>query len=135
MNAIDTNILIYAQDPRDTVKQGAAQDLIVSLAEGVLLWQVACEFVAASRKLTNYGFTIERAWDILGEIRQVWGLALPDESVLNLARTLLQAHDLSFWDAALAAACVRAGVRRLYSEDFGDPAPRLSGLEIVNPFS
>lgn len=50
MNAVDTNILIYVQDTRDPVKQAKAVELIDTLTEGVLLWQVACEYVAASRK-------------------------------------------------------------------------------------
>lgn len=49
MNAVDTNVLIYAHDPRDLVKQNKAVALIASLTDGVLLWQVACEYVAASR--------------------------------------------------------------------------------------
>lgn len=134
MNAVDTNILIYAQDPSDAAKQRAAQRLIKTLEEGVLLWQVACEFVAATRKLAAYGFTTDRAWRILRELRQAWSLALPDENVLVRTERLLKGHSLSFWDAALIAACLHAGVSRLYSEDFGDPAPRVDGLEIVNPF-
>jgi pimeloyl-ACP methyl ester carboxylesterase len=51
MNAVDTNILIYLNDPRDPVKQGIAISLVSALTEGVLLWQVACEYLAASRKL------------------------------------------------------------------------------------
>jgi predicted nucleic acid-binding protein len=51
MNAVDTNVLIYAHDPRDPVKQNQAVALIASLTNGVLLWQVACEYVNASRKL------------------------------------------------------------------------------------
>ncbi len=54
MNAVDTNVLIYAHDPRDTIKQNQAVSLIASLTNGVLLWQVACEYVAASRKLAAY---------------------------------------------------------------------------------
>ena len=46
MNAVDTNILIYAQDPRDKSKQKIAQQLIATLDDGVLLWQVACEYLS-----------------------------------------------------------------------------------------
>ena len=50
MIALDTNILIYACDKADPKRQQAALDLVSSASDGVLLWQVACEFVAASRK-------------------------------------------------------------------------------------
>ena len=52
MIALDTNILIYACDKADLKRQQVALDLISNAHDGVLLWQVACEFVAASRKLT-----------------------------------------------------------------------------------
>jgi len=38
MNAVDTNVLVYAHDPRDPVKQDKAAALIASLSDGVLLW-------------------------------------------------------------------------------------------------
>ncbi len=51
MNAVDTNILIYAHDTRYPAKLAIAETLIRTLTDGVLLWQVACEYVAASRRL------------------------------------------------------------------------------------
>ena len=56
MNAADTNVLIYAHDPRDEIKRSKALDLVASLDDGVLIWQVACEFLAASRKLGPLGY-------------------------------------------------------------------------------
>jgi predicted nucleic acid-binding protein len=62
MNAVDTNILIYARDPRDPRKQQSAQDLIATLPDVVLLWQVACEYIAAARKLERLGYDQQQAW-------------------------------------------------------------------------
>lgn len=45
MNAVDTNVLLYAHDSRDPAKQTIAIALIESLTEGILLWQVACEII------------------------------------------------------------------------------------------
>lgn len=50
MNAVDTNVLFYVHDPRDVTKQVIASNLLQSLTDGVLLWQVACEYLSASRK-------------------------------------------------------------------------------------
>ena len=47
MNAVDTNVLVYACDPRNASKQGTAATLIETLDDPVLLWQVACEYQAA----------------------------------------------------------------------------------------
>jgi hypothetical protein len=51
MIAIDTNILRYVYDDRTPEKQERSMLLIAGLADGALLWQVALEFLAASRKL------------------------------------------------------------------------------------
>jgi predicted nucleic acid-binding protein len=69
MNAVDTNVLISARDPRDPVKQEKARSLTANLTDGVLLWQVACEFIAASRKLTAIGYTQAQAWGELEQLR------------------------------------------------------------------
>ena len=62
MNAVDTNVLVYLHDPRDRNKQAAAAALVSSLTDGVLIWQVACEYVAAARKLKALGVTNDEIW-------------------------------------------------------------------------
>lgn len=133
MNAVDTNILLYAHDPRDAPKQAAAVSIIQSLTNGVLLWQVACEYLAASRKLEPLGYSQAQAWQNIRDLSQVWTTILPDWSVMARTERLLNSYSLSFWDAAIIAACLEGGVTRLYSEDF-DAYPKVDGLEILNPF-
>ncbi len=72
MNAVDTNILFYARDPRDIRKQQIAIGLIDSLVDGALLWQVACEYLSASRKLEAFGYEPEHAVADILELRQGW---------------------------------------------------------------
>jgi len=60
MIAVDTNVLIYACDQSDPRRQTIALDLIAASTDGVLLWQVACEFLAASRKLSKQGLPQRR---------------------------------------------------------------------------
>jgi len=133
MNAIDTNVLIYAHDPRDPRKQTTAIALIESLADAVLLWQVACEYISAAKKIEPFGYSREQAWLDIRELRSVWDAILPSWEVADRAERLLDRYSLSFWDAMIVAACAEAGVERLYSEDFGDRT--IDGLEIANPFS
>ncbi len=71
MNAVDTNVLIYAHDRRDPRKQALAVSLIQSQADGVLLWQVACEYLSASRKLESQGYSMEQAWQDIRDLRSV----------------------------------------------------------------
>lgn len=134
MNAVDTNVLIYARDPRDPVKQQKARELTSGMPDGVLLWQVACEFIAASRKLTEVGYTQAEAWRELEKLRRLWTMILPSESVLMRAEQLTATRNLSFWDSLLVAACIEGGVTRLYTEDFDASLSRATDVEIINPF-
>lgn len=134
MNAVDTNILLYVHDPRDPGKQATATALLQSMTDGVLLWQVACEYIAASRRLEPFGYSRAQAWRDISDLRRVWTTILPSWSVLERAELLLDSYSLSFWDAMIIAACLEAGLTRLYSEDF-DAYPHVDGLEIVNPFA
>lgn len=133
MNAVDTNVLIYVHDPRDAGKQQAADALVQSIIDGVLLWQVACEFIAASRKLEHLGFSPDKAWQELHRLRGLWTTKLPSWAVIERAEKLLSHYSLSFWDAMIIAACLEGGVTHLYSEDF-DAYPNINGLSLINPF-
>ncbi len=133
MIAVDTNVLIYACDQSDPRRQTIALDLIANCTNGVLLWQVACEFLAASRKLSKQGFTPTHAWNRLSEFQDLFPLVLPAVTNLSRARELHILHAVSLWDALILAACVEAGVAVLYSEDL----PGLSVVEtvrVINPF-
>jgi predicted nucleic acid-binding protein len=126
--------LIYARDPRDPVKQQEARALTANLTGGALLWQFACEFIAASRKLTAVGYTQAHAWGELEQLRVLWKLIVPSENVFVRAEELTASHNLSFWDAMIIAACMEGSITRLYSEDFDNSLTQATGVEIVKPF-
>jgi predicted nucleic acid-binding protein len=134
MNAVDTNVLVYVRDPRDSAKQQKAIGLTTGMGDGALLWQVACEFVAASRKLAPFGFTQAEAWRELERLRRLWKTILPSENVLTRAEQLTATHNFSFWDSMLVAACIDGGITRLYTEDFDASISKAIGIEIINPF-
>ena len=89
MNAVDTNILIYARDPRDPAKRMAAGTLLSSLTDGVLLWQVACEYISASRKLEQFGFDREQALADVADMRESWQTILPAWNIMDRAVQLM----------------------------------------------
>ncbi len=133
MNAVDTNVLIYVHDDRDPAKKFAARELVDSLQNGVLLWQVACEYLAATRKLAPQGYTLDDGKQDIDDLRQFWQTALPTWAVFDQSHDVMKRYSLSNWDALLVAACLDAGVQTLYTEDLGAPRS-IDGLEIVNPF-
>lgn len=133
MNAVDTNVLIYVHDYRDPSKQATAESLVRTLPDAVLLWQVACEYIAASRKLEPFGYSREKSWQDVNKLLKLWRAQPPTWDVLHRAEDLMRRYSLSSWDALLIAACLEGGVTRLYSEDF-DASAQAEGLEIINPF-
>jgi len=134
MNAVDTNVLLYACDKSDPRRHAIARKIIAQTEGGVLVWQVAAEFVAAARRLEIRGFTRTIAWARLKNFLRVYRLVLPSRPVLDHAQRLHAEQQWSFWDAMIAGACLEAGVTRLYSEDLpGRAAPH--PLEIINPLA
>jgi predicted nucleic acid-binding protein len=132
MNAVDTNILIYVNDPRDLAKQEIAIYLVSTLTEGVLLWQVSCEYLAASRKLESQGYDRAQAYQYIRDLQQVWYTALPTWNVIDRAENLMGRFNLSHWDSMIIAACLEVNVQTFYTEDLG--YKNIDGLGIVNPF-
>jgi predicted nucleic acid-binding protein len=136
MNAVDTNVLLYVRDARNPDKQLKAIQLIEQLGDCVCLWQVACEYLAASRKLAPQGLTLEIAWRDIEDYIKDWVLIEPSKAVLTQAVDLCKHYSLSYWDAMLVAACADAGVTRLYSEDLGSMSYGvIEGVSLVNPFA
>lgn len=137
MNAIDTNVLIYAADTIELQKQPIAAQLCNDLARAndtVLLWQVLLEFARWVTTKQHEGVlssTEIRA--LLMTARQSFPLRMPAPACLNLALDLAEQHTLSHWDSMLVAACLEAGVTTLYTEDMGAPR-KIETLELVNPF-
>jgi predicted nucleic acid-binding protein len=133
MIALDTNVLIYACDKADPARQQIALDVISSDPDAVILWQVACEFIAASRKLAPQGFTAPDAWDRLGDFLAICPLMVPTgAAILDRAKKLQLTQNVSFWDAMILAACIDASIDVLYSEDI--PGQGIDGIRVVDPF-
>jgi predicted nucleic acid-binding protein len=96
-------------------------------------WRVACEFIAASRKLSAQGFGATDAWNRLADFLALFRPILPTAGVLERAQRMQTNHGVSFWDALILAACAEAGGEILYSQDVpGIPTP--GGVKVVNPF-
>ena len=121
------------QDTRDLIKQAKAVALVKGLPDAVLLWQVANEYLAASRKLVPFGYNQAQAFQDINNWRKVWKTILPTWAVMDKAEDVRQRFNLSFWDAMVIAACLEGGVTRLYSEDF-DAYQQIDGLQLSNPF-
>ena len=100
MNAVDTNILFYAQDPRDPRKKAIASSLIGSLTDGILLWQVICEFIATSRKLEPFGYDSKKAYEDVPRPWPILGHGFARLGNVGPPMDLMNRRSVSFWDPA-----------------------------------
>jgi predicted nucleic acid-binding protein len=83
--------------------------------------------------LQPFGYSFTDAVEDVRNLRLAWNTVLPEWTTLDRMEDLKARYSLSFWDRLLIATCLEAGVRRLFSEDFGGYA-RVESLDIVNPF-
>ncbi len=139
MNAVDTNVLVYAFDADEPVKQAKAQHLLDRLVprrgETELRWQVAGEFLNCLRKWQATGrMSAEDVEANFGDIIASFPLRLPVASLFAVSFELRARYSLSHWDSLLVAGCKEAGVDVLYTEDL-DAGTNYDGVRIVNPFS
>lgn len=133
MTGVDTNVLLYAEDPRDPRKQGIAANLIPTLTDGLLFWQVAVEYLAASRKLEPFGYSRKMVFADLRGFQNLWQPILPSWSIFNPSEYLLDNYKISYFDALIVAACLENNIPKLYTEDIADNF-RKEGLEVISPF-
>ncbi len=139
MNAVDTNVLVYFLDKDEPAKRAKAIKLLDALVkedvETVLLWQVAAEFLSCLRRWENEGrISRQEVLENLRRLESMFWCVPPPQSVLRKSLELSSRYSLSHWDSMLLAACIEAGVRRLYSEDL-DPGTEYDSVTVVNPFA
>jgi len=130
---VDTNVLVYADDARDAVKQQTARDLlrrVVREGSGKLSLQVLQEFFAAATgKLGLSAVGARRRVEVFAQLDVV---RLDVEDVLA-AIDLHRLHQLSIWDALVVRAALVSGCRTLYTEDL-QHGRKFESLQVVDPF-
>jgi predicted nucleic acid-binding protein len=129
----DTNILVYADDDAEPVKQRRAIELVAEHRRsrtGVLSLQVLQEyFVTVTRKLHVDAAVARRKVELLSE----FDVVAPDVSDILAAIDLHRLHGVSFWDALIIRSAKQSGSSILLSEDMQDQR-ELEGIRIINPF-
>jgi len=130
---VDTNVLIYAFDEADPVKQAAARRWRAALwksRRGRTSFQVLQEFYVKVTKQWPAARTQARA-----EVRDLlaWRPVQVDGDLIEGAWKIQDRYRLSFWDALIVAAARSASCRYLLTEDL-QPDQNLDGIRVVSPF-
>jgi len=134
MRFVDTNVLVYAEQPDAGSKHTAACSLlrdIWSRRDGVVSAQVLQElFVTVTRKSPRpYTAAIARR---LVANYSTWRVVPVDGAIVLSAIDIQQETSLSYWDAAIVAAALVAGATELLTEDLND-GQIIRGVHVRNP--
>ncbi len=138
MNAVDTNVLLYAVDEDEPAKRKQARDLLRQLGhtdEPLLPWQVLGEFLASLRRWEQQrGYDPRRTRRYFPLITSRMRIVYPNLAAADRSFELRERYSLSHRDSMLLAACAIAGVDTLYSEDMDD-GMTYGTVKVVNPFA
>ena len=130
---LDSNVLVYSDDPRDPAKQQTALNLIKIYLRGrtgVVSLQVLQEyFVSATGKLKLDAELARRRVEVFAKFH----VSEPTVNDILAAIDLHRLHGFSFWDALILRMAKQAGCRLLLSEDM-QHGQEIDGVKIVNPF-
>ena len=134
---VDTNVLVYAHDRGEPVKQSQAIQILAALGvagEGRLTAQVLGEFFRATTKPPVLMLTQEQAQQQIDDFIASWTILDTTAMVVQEAVRGVRTHRLSYYDAQVWAAARLNQVGIVFSEDFAEGST-LEGVRFVNPFS
>jgi predicted nucleic acid-binding protein len=130
---LDTNVLVYGDDGKESAKQKTALDLIRVHRErrtGVVSLQILQEyFVAATRKLKVDAEIARNKVEIYSKFH----VAEPSVTDILAAIDLHRLRGFSYYDALVLRMAKQSGCRILLSEDM-QHGQDVDGVRIVNPF-
>lgn len=131
---VDTNILVYAYDRADIEKHDRAVATLAELDPGDLIisTQVLSEFFVVATRPNQRLLSPQAARDAVVAL----SVTTVEPVDVDLVRRALDVHStalVSYWDALILAAAVRAGCARLLTEDL-TAGSIVQGVRIENPF-
>lgn len=132
---VDTNVLVYAHDGSEPVKQPLARAVLERLwasGTGVLSTQVLQEFYAVATSLQKLSMSPPEAREII-ELYSTWTVIVLEPALILTASRLNERRSVAWWDALIMEAARVAGAQRILSEDLQD-GQELEGVRIENPF-
>ena len=132
--AIDTNLLVYAEESDRSAKKKIAVALLSELSP-------ATTFVPVQALIELFHLLVRKARVPVSSARAAvvtwqdsFQVIETSESILTAALTLGVDHRLTIGDAVVLAAAAGAGCRLLLSEDLQDGFT-WSGVTVTNPFA
>jgi predicted nucleic acid-binding protein len=133
---VDTNILVYARDLSEPVKQPLASQWLDKLWReqlGRTSTQVLSEYYVVTTQKLKLSLGTEEAWDDVKALF-AWDPQPVDIDLQLRARDIQLRYRLSWWDSLIVAAAQAQNCALLLSEDMQDRA-MYGSVTIRNPFT
>jgi predicted nucleic acid-binding protein len=133
---VDTNILVYARDPRDSVKKAKATEWLQHLwgeQRGRTSVHVLGEFYAVVTRKLKTPVPREDAWDDVQHF-MAWNPQPTDSRLLTRAYEIERRYLLNWWDCLVVAAAQAQECVLLLTEDLHNGAD-YGGVTVRNPFT
>ncbi len=132
---IDTNILVYANDQSDKMKQERAKQIIldgIARENIVLSTQVLSEFYVTVTRKIEQKMPVEIAEKEILLLKTVEIVEIDFKLVVQAIKISTQ-NGLSYWDSLIVSAAMKARCNFLYSEDLNS-GQMIGSIKIRNPF-
>ena len=134
MRFFDTNILVYAVDPRDSRKQNIACEMLSHALDanhdGAISVQVLSEFANILRNKLHQ--SEERIEEYLSFFYPLLGTEVTADMVRS-ALYIEKEYGIQYYDSLIVAAAERLGCHEIISEDLND-GQLYRGMLAINPF-
>jgi predicted nucleic acid-binding protein len=134
---VDTNVLVYAYDFSDPVKQEQAFEVLDELAQsgrGVLSAQVLAEFVVAVTRKIEQPLDLKAVQKSVENYLSSWTVFDITSFVVLEAVRGVREHRFSYWDAQIWATARLNQIPVVLSEDFASGST-VEGVTFLNPFA
>ena len=133
---VDSNVLVYARDPRDTAKRSHAARWIAYLWKerlGRSSAQVLAEYYVTVTHKLRPRVPASDAWDDV-ESFLTWRPQAIDGALMQRARGIERRYRLSWWDSMVVAAAQLQDCALLLTEDLQDGAA-FGSVTVRSPFT
>jgi len=132
---VDANILIYAQQPSETVKQAVALaciDRLGSERRGRTSVQVLNECYSTLTQKLRPQIPRPEAWNYVSKFH-IWEPHAVNVAMARRAREIQGRYGLNWWDCLIVAAAQMQNCEVLLTEDL-DEQGNYGGVKVCNPF-
>ena len=137
---IDSNILVYAHDTSDIIKNKKSIKLLEDCWNdknrfAISLQNLSEFYVVVTKKIKN-PLEKNEAKKIIKEILEFknWIKLTAKESTIIKAIELLEKHETNYYDSLIAATMLENGITKIYTENVKDFI-RIKEIEVINPFN